>query len=170
MQRVDIPPSYTLGVSNDASVGILDADLPSSVSYLPVMPTNFMHYLPTNSISYVQGLGMNQDLRIFSQPMTFGGTVFISWNSSVSCPFGVSTNWNVAIRGGDSSDPEMILIGNQLVLVSHNYTGGAGGTGPNYGLEFNAINQFMHYLSTNNTVGTDYQLTPFLMTNWPSIQ
>src|SRR5262249_30102151 len=68
-----------------------------------------------------------------------------------------------------SYPPEMLLIGNQLVLLSHDYTGGPDGTGPNYSLLVGAINQYMHYLSTNNNAGTDYQLTQLPLTNWPSI-
>ena len=107
---------------------------------------------------------MNQDMCLFSQPMTLGKPD-IGWSSSRTAPFGLTTNWNVALRGGDSSNPEMLLIGNQLVLASHNlwFQGG-----PDYAVQVNAINQQMHYLSTNNNVGTDYQLTQFPMTNWPS--
>lgn len=166
IQRIDIPTSYSHGISNDTSVGILDADLPPSVGYLPVMPTNFMNYLPTNSISYVQGVGMNQAMQLFSQPMTLGGPVYINWNNNASAPFGPSPNWNVLIRGGDSSDPEMFLVGNQLILASHNFYVGYG---PNYAFIYDAINQYMHYLSTNNSVGTDYQLTQYSLTNWPTL-
>jgi len=154
--------------SGDTSVGILDADLPSSVGYLTVVPINFSNYFPSNSFSYVQGVGMNQDMRLFSQPMTFPSASIV-WNSAATAPFGLTTNWNVAIRGGDSGDPEMLLIGNQLILATHNYHGGIGGDGPNYAFQYDAINQQMHYLSTNNAVGTDYQLTPFSLTNWPTI-
>ena len=154
-------------VACDTSVGILNADLPASVGFLPVGPTNFSSYLPTNSSSIVQGIGMNQGAQIFSQPMIFGYPPYVVWNSSSAVPFGLGTNWNVTVRGGDSSDPAMFVIGNQLVLVSHNLTSISG---PNYGLQINAINQNMHYLSTNNSVGSDYQLTTFALTNWPTLR
>jgi len=131
------------------------------------MPTNFSNYLPTSSTSIIQGIGMNQDMRRFSQPMFFADLSFVYWNPAAMIPFGVSTNWSVALRGGDSSDPECLLINNQLVLATHN---SAPVSGPNYGSELSDINQQMHYLSTNNNLGTDYQLTQFLMSNWPSIR
>ena len=152
--------------SSDTDVGILNADLPSSVGYLSVIPSNFTNYLPTNLTGVVQGIGLHQDLRMFSQPMTFYSTS-VEWNSSVAPPLGLGTNWDIGLFGGDSSNPEMLLIGNQLVLVSHNFTAGGG---PNYAFQIDTINQQMHYLSTNNVVGTDYQLTPFSLTNWPTIQ
>ncbi len=67
LQRVELAET-----NSDTSVGFLDSDLPSSVGYLPVVPTNLLSYLPTNSSGVVQGIGMNQEMRVFSQPMTFG--------------------------------------------------------------------------------------------------
>jgi hypothetical protein len=139
--------------------------LPPSVGFLPVMPTNYANYLPTDGTSILQGLIMNQGKRICGQPIIFS-PANINWNPSDAVPFGLTTNWNVAIVPGDSSNPEMLLIGNQLVLVSHNYNSLSG---PNYAFQIDAINQQMHYLSTNNAVGTDYQLTTFSLTNWPVI-
>jgi len=159
LQRVDL--------DNDLSIGILDQDLPSSVGYLPVVPTNVSSFLPTNSTSFVQGVGMNQDMRRFSQPMYFqynDGKVW--WNNNATPPLGLSVNWNVVIRSGDSGAPGAFLIGNQLTLLTHNF---AGNLGPNYSSQFNSINQYMHYLSTNNNLSTDYQLTTFSLTNWPAI-
>jgi hypothetical protein len=169
LQRADIPATFTFGITNDMSVGILDADLPASVGYLPMAPTNLLSYLPTNGTSVVQGIGMDQNQRLFSQPMTFGNPVFVAWDILNAVPFGLGTNWNVKLVGGDSSGPERFLIGNQLVSVAHNYHGFFNGDGPVYAFQFNTINQYMHYLSTNNGVGTDYQLTPFSLTNWPTL-
>jgi hypothetical protein len=161
LQRVDITNSPL----PDTSVGFIDADLPPSVGFLPVLPSNYASFIPTNGI-IVQGIGMNQDFRLFGQPMSFlQGIVW--WNSAGKAPSGLDTNWNVTIRGGDSSCPEMLLIGNQLVLVSHNLTVVAG---PNYASQLDAINHQMHYLSTNNKVRSDYQLTIFPLTNWPKTQ
>ena len=159
LQRVD--------VGGDTSVGILDADLPPSVGFLPVLPANFTNYLPTTFSNVVQGIGMNQDMFLFGQPMMFAMWGFVNWDSSKAAPFGLATNWNVTIRGGDSSNPEMLLIGNQLVLASHNYVVGAG---PSYAAQISDINQSMHLLSTNNHVRTDYQLAEFPLTNWPVIR
>lgn len=153
-------------VANDTSVGILNADLPPSVGFLPVAPASLSFYLPADGSSIVQGVGMNQSMLLFSQPMLFGNPSLVLWHSSSAVPFGLGTNWNVGIRGGDSSDPDMLLVGNQLVLVSHHYGVSAG---PNYSLQIDAINQSMHFLSTHNHVGTDYQLTPFSLTNWSAI-
>lgn len=147
----------------DTDVGILNEDVPPSVGYLPIIPANYANWLPVNE--FVQGIGMNQDLQLFGQPMALGNT-FVTWNTAVAAPNGLSSKWNVTIRGGDSSLPEMLLIHNQLVLVSHNYFAQGG---PNYASQIELINRQMHYLSTNNNVGSDYQLTQYSFTNWPVI-
>jgi len=152
-------------VANDTAVGILNADLPPSVGYLPVAPPNLPSYLPANDT--IQGIGMNQDLRIFSQPMNFGNASYVQWDSRRAIPSGPGTNWNVAIRSGDSSNPEMLLIGSQLVLVSENLALNAG---PSYAAQIDAINQTMHSLSTHNHLRTDYQLTRFSLKDWPMVQ
>jgi|GEM_PF-919345 len=165
IQRANIGADANDIILKDTTVGILNADLPPSVEYLPILPPNFTNYLPTGITHFVQGIGMNQDMRLFSQPMLPQFT-YVNWNPATNALFGLTTNWNVAIRGGDSSDPEMLLVSNQLILVSHNFTAGLG---PNYTSLINSINQQMHYLSTNNNAGSDYQLTLFSLTNWPTI-
>jgi hypothetical protein len=158
LQRMD--------VTNDTAVGILNADLPAAVGYLPVLPPNFADYLPASS--YVQGLGMNQDFRVFSQPMSFPTYLpVVMWNNSATIPFGLPPRWSVALRGGDSSNPARLLIGNQLVLVTHNT--GAGG-GFNYAFQIEAINRAMHELSVKHHAQPEYQLTLFSLTNWPAIR
>ncbi len=160
LQRVD--------VGNDTSVGILNEDLPPSVGFLPVLPAAFTNSLPATPTNFVQGIGMNQDFHLFGQPMLLvDGWGIVSWNPTESVPHGLPKESNVVIRGGDSSNPEMLLIGNQLVLVSHNFFARGG---PSYPQQIPFINQKMHLLSTNNHVSSDYQLTEFSLTNWPKVR
>jgi hypothetical protein len=161
-------------VGGDTSVGLLEDDLPATVGFLPVLPENFTNYLPTtadfppaSTNFYFQGIGMNQDMCLFGEPMLFWHPEFATWNAGVAVTNGLGTNWNVRIRGGDSSNPAMLLVGNQLVLVSHNFYSAGG---PNYASQFSSINRAMHLLSTNHFLHTDYQLTPFPLTNWPAFQ
>jgi hypothetical protein len=156
LQRVDI--------GQDISIGILDQDLPSSVGFLPVLPADYTNYLSETDI--IQGIGMNQDFCLFGQPTTLRRE-FICWDSHTTVPFGLAKNWNVTIRAGASSKPAMLIINNQLVLVSHNYTVGGG---PNYPLEISAIDQAMHNLSGKYHTHSDYQLTEFPLNHWPRIR
>ena len=158
LQRVDV------GI--DTSVGILDADLPASVGFVPVLPPDFTNYLDASGATMVQGVGMNQDLCVFSQPMRFWNAPGVGWDSRAEVPFGVGTNWSLALRGGDSSSPAFLLVRNQLVLVAH--VSSIGG-GPNYAFQISEINRQMHYLSTNNRARTDYQLTLYPLNEWPRV-
>ena len=152
-----------LDLTGDISVGIINADLPPSVGYLPILPANYTNYLSVKLNPVVQGIGMNQQMRLFSEPMDFGSPGVVFWNSHVAVPFGLGTNWNVTLGGGDSSNPAMLLINNQLVLASHNFFVQGG---PNYSAKMDAINEAMHRLSTRHHLRTDYQLTPFSLKNW----
>jgi hypothetical protein len=158
LERVD--------VSNDVSVGILNADLPPEVGFLPVAPANLLNYLPADNLSVIQGVGMNQDMKLFSQPMNFGNRTYVRWDNQREIPLGLKSNWSIRIRAGDSSNPEMLLIDDQLVLVSHNFGAQAG---PNYAMFIPAINEKMHYLSKHNHVKSDYQLTEFSLRKWPKL-
>jgi hypothetical protein len=166
LERKDVNVVLPSGLSLDTSVGILNADLPPSVGFLPVVPTNLASYLPEDNSQIVQGIGMNQDMKLFGQPMSFGNPPLVVWDSHAASPDGVGRDWNVSIRSGDSSNPEMLLIGNQLVLLSHNYGVQAG---PNYAYLFDNINKVMHELSIHNRVHSDYQLTPFSLESWPKV-
>ena len=136
------------------------------MEYLPLLPASCSSYLPTNSCVFFQGVGMNQDMRVFSQPMQLALPDGIVWSSGGIIPFGLGTDWSFTLRPGDSSNPARLLVGDKLILVAHNE--GVPG-GPNYAYWIAGINQAMHYLSTNNNVGTDYQLTLFSLTDWPAL-
>jgi len=157
LERVDL--------TNDISLGILNEDLPQAVEFLPVAPADFRNYLPRGESSVVQGIGMNQDMRLFGQPMNFGMPSFVRWSSAFSPPDGLGLEWNVTIRGGDSSDPELLLIGDQLVLVSHNYTVNGG---PSYAEQIKLINEKMRFLSRRYRDPYMYQLTVFPLKSWPA--
>jgi hypothetical protein len=164
LQRVD--------VASDTSVGLLNEDLPPSVGFLPVLPENFAAYLPVASgfppastNFYFQGIGMNQDMRLFGEPMVVWHPDYVTWNAEAGVTNGLGPSWNLHIRGGDSSNPAMILVGDQLVLVSHNFYAAGG---PNYARQIPQINAAMHLLSVTNRLNSDYQLTQFSLTNWPA--
>ena len=80
LQRADIGTNLIDIQYKDTSVGILDADLPSSVGYLPVLPTTYTNYIPLTG-GRVQGIGMNQDVLVFGQPMSFRNSD-ISWDTN----------------------------------------------------------------------------------------
>ncbi len=160
-------------LGNEVALGILDADLPPSVGYLPLLPPNYTNWLDTTS--WIQGIGVNQDYLVFGEALSLPATGLVLFYGAKTVPFGLGTNWTLCadpvarglLRRGDSSDPAMLLIGNQLVLVSSALDPW---TGPDYALASSRINQQMHYLSTNKHARTDYQLSFIALTNWPKLK
>ena len=130
--------------NTDITVGILNSELPTSVGYLPILPDNYFNYLPTNSTHIIQQIGMNQYMRVFSQPSWFDSQMSIYWDHTLEVPFGLSSEWNIKLTTGDSSAPERLLINNQLVLSSF-HTGVP--AGPNIIYFKNQINEIMTSLS-----------------------
>lgn len=154
-------------LGSDIALGILDADLPAAVGFLPVLPGDYTNWLSPTAL---EGIGRNQEYLAFAEAVYLGALV--SWSGRAPVPFGLGTNWTscadpaaeCSLRSGDSSSPVRLLVGNQLVLVSaaHGAT-----IGPNYALASGLINAQMHWLSTNNGLGTDYQLSIFNLSSWP---
>jgi hypothetical protein len=141
------------------------------VGFLPLLPGNYTNWLAPGAA--VEGVGVNQDYLVSAVAVTFNGGWVVDRGDTVVTN-GLGRNWtscadpiaNCYGRAGDSSSPIRLLIGNQLVLVSAMTTGVSG---DNYASEGAAINAAMHWLSTNNAVGTDYQLSTIDLTGWPTL-
>ena len=154
-------------LGSDIALGILDADLPASVGFLPVLPGDYTNWLSPTAL---EGIGRNQEYLAFAEAVYLGALV--SWSGRAPVPFGLGTNWTscadpaaeCSLRSGDSSSPVRLLVGNQLVLISAAH---GSSIGPNYALASGLINAQMHWLSTNNGLGTDYQLSIFNLSGWP---
>ena len=158
--------SVTFG-NGDIQVMILNANLPVTVHPFKVMQTNYLNQLPNAASGRLELLGMNQFNLIFPKVGGFRIDIPVVYTYS-----DLTWGWNQTVIGGDSGHPIMALVGTNLVLLSHWWHGdgysGNGGDGPNYSLDFNTINATMHYLLTNNSVGSDYQLQPADLSAFPS--
>lgn len=156
-----VTQSVYLG-SNDVQVMILNADLPATVHPFKVLPASYTNQLPNAASGRLALVGMNQDNVMM--PKTGSFSYAPAWY--VIAPSDSTWgNWSVTIRGGDSGHPLMMLAGTNLVLLSHWwYVVG----GPDYSFNTAAINTKLHYLSTNNAAGSDYQLQPADLSAFPS--
>jgi hypothetical protein len=151
-----VPPQFTNG---DINVALLNSDLPATVFPYPVMPTNYLAYLPclTNnngSTALVQILGENQQKQFFPKIWQDDSPSVLAVSSSLW--LGTALNINIVV--GDSGHPIMMPVGTNLVLFGHWSTTML--SEANYGDYYNRINSMMHFLSTNNNLFSDYQLTP----------
>lgn len=141
--------------NTDITVGILNSELPTSVGYLPILPNNYLNYLPTGGTHIIQLIGMNQYMRVFSQPSWFDSQTSIYWDHSLEVPLGLSSEWNIKLITGDSSAPERFLINNHFFLISLNQGVPAG---QNIIFYKNQINEIMTSLSEKYNKN-NYQIT-----------
>jgi hypothetical protein len=174
--RVNLGKDQDPSLTNDTAVGILEEPVPSEVGYVPVLDPNYSTYLPTDSSSHVQGIGMRSDpdaiLRVFSQPISLHipSTVWWDYTKAITpLGFGLGTDWSLPTVSQDSSCPQRLLINNQLVLVSAAWLGDGEGLGPNYATEIVAIQGAMNDLTRTNG-GNYYTLQTYSLTGWPNIQ
>ncbi len=145
--------------SNDVQCALLSADLPATVTPFKVLPADFRNQLPSAAIGHLQLVGGNQ----FQQMVPKAAAISQTSVTALSDPAWGA--WNASIIAGDSGHPIAALIQTNLVLVSHWWWSGGG---PSYADSFNAINAKLHYLSTNNGLASDYQLTPVSLSAWPT--
>ncbi len=152
----------------DINVALLNADLPATVFPFQVLNSNYLAYLPclTNGsgapYAQVQAIGQNRLKYVFPKLWQGIGSSVQALSASAWC----GTAMNVSISGGDSGHPIFILVGTNAALIGH-WTS-ASGCNANYGVYFTQINTAMHWLSTNNGLSSDYQLTPANLSGFPT--
>ncbi|MGA3265498.1 MAG: hypothetical protein ABSE16_01595 [Verrucomicrobiota bacterium] len=151
---------------NDINVCLLNSPLPSTVHPFMLMPTNYAVYIPgaTNS-PQIQEIGCNQAKAMF--PTLCSGSWANQYSYIAASGLWVDSVWNYTPVVGDSGHPIMALVGTNLVLLSHWYSPVSG---PNY-VDYEAqINSAMHFLSTNNSLSTDYQISTINLSAYPQYQ
>ena len=151
---------------SDINVALLDSDLPSTVNPFKILPTKCVAWLPTLTNSpTLHIVAANQDKKVF--PKLLGKSPWDSILLVNSSALWLGTNWNVTIRSGDSGHALMLLVGTNLVLLSH-WTSAGSGTFYSYPTNFTLIDAGMHYLSTNNDLSSDYQLSTVNLSAFPT--
>jgi hypothetical protein len=157
---------------DDIQIGILDSDVPSSISFAKILPSNWSTYLPnlyrnTQYNSNSAGLPimtLDYDKKASVMELHYiasNAGAYIRWPSQNSnfYPF------LEMVIGGDSGSPSFLIINNQLVLIL-TWTGGI--AGPFYGgIYVTPINTAMNTLWTRNgRSGGSYTVTPIDLTGF----
>lgn len=142
-------------LSADIRVGVLDADVPSSIAHYPVMDYNDLKKLLSLSSTgmvpaYVPMVVLDQEDKAVVRDAYFITQDLVN---HMAAPVGSDRNkFNEEMITGDSGNPGFFVIDNQLVLALTHFGPSAG---PNYGAFINRINQAM----TN--LGGGYQVKKF---------
>jgi hypothetical protein len=150
---------------DDTQIGILDSDVPSSISFAKILPSNWSSYLPNlyRNTQYNNSPGLPIICLDYDKKASIKELYYIADNSTawVRFPRNNSSLYPFAeiIIGGDSGSPSFLVINNQLVLIliwSSNVAGRFYG-----GADVSFINDAMNTLWTRNSrSGSSYTLTP----------
>jgi surface protein len=143
----------------DIAIGVLDSDVPATVSFAKVLPTNWASYLP--NISYAARVPI---IIVDQEEKALVGDI-VSVSNSLTIAEPVNSQrlafWESIITG-DSGSPGFVVINNELVLVTVLTYGGLFTSGTFLVPHISAINTMM------NTLGGGYQLSTANLTGFPS--
>lgn len=139
-----------LPISNaDITIGLLDSDLPSSISHAKILPPNWRDFLPSMSSSKtVPCLSLDQEERaLINELYLLSDRNVLFFNSPVTINYTRRKDFFENLIGGDSGNPSFLIINGEFVILSV-WTSGGGGSGACISSYINEINDAM--LSLNN--------------------
>lgn len=144
-------PSYT-PYYPDITIGVLDSDVPNSISFAKILPTNWANYLPNLSVPYrVPALVLDQEEKaLISELSILNTTAGFNSPDTNSARYAFFEN----LIGGDSGNPAFLIINGELVIITV-WTYGSAGVGTSIIYHKDAINTMMASLSP----GLGYSLT-----------
>lgn len=133
----------------DIQIGLLDADVPSTIAYYKVLPRDWRTHLPASN--RLPMLHLDQEEKALVRDMNgLGATSNYSFHSTPLDP--VRLSFSETLIGGDSGNPAFLVLDDEAILIlTHHYANG----GPFYTYYWNEVNAAMAQL------GGGYQLTEF---------
>ncbi len=155
-------PGYT-SYYPDITVGVLDSDVPASISFARVLPDNWEDYLP-GGVARVPAIVLDQEEKalvadlynITDQAQIYGAMVSFERPTDAQ-----RLAFYEDIIGGDSGNPACLIVGTQLVLLNV-WTFGGSGQGTSVTYWKSALNTIM------TALGGGYQLTDADLSAFPS--
>jgi len=150
--------------STDIQVGLLNSDVPGTITFAKTLPTNFTNYLASYSTGfapyplYVPIASVDQEEKLLvSNCARINSEIQITTPSNTT--YSDRYDFYETIIVGDSGNPIFVLINNELVLLSCFETNLGGQSLTN---NYTAINTAM------TTLGGGYQLTDIDLISFPS--
>ncbi|OWF38018.1 uncharacterized protein LOC110466866 [Mizuhopecten yessoensis] len=135
---------------HDMVIGLLDSDVPSTISFAKVLPRNFTVLMPSRERVRLPVFSTDfEEKALVADFSNMRGTM-----ASLIEPITTSTRHKYYERkiSGDSGNPSFFIIDDQLVFLFV-FTFGGSGSGTSVQHNFNEINSIMEHL------GGGYQLT-----------
>jgi hypothetical protein len=170
---VDKIPTST----SDIYLGLLDSDVPNSISFAKLLPSDWSTYLPTiyrnksgtYTIYRLPMLSLDQEEKALVKEFLYVDPTgksaytqqptqnYLDPNNSYYNTYPNRILFHESIIGGDSGNPSFLIINNQLVLII-TWTGPD--SGPFYSNFISTLNTNMNLLWTrNNRSGSSYTIT-----------
>jgi hypothetical protein len=140
----------------DLAVGVLDSDVPGTIGFAKVLPSNITSYI-TQSGNGACVVNTDQEKKAIVAEIG-------NWNSQWFNQFPTNTTrlaFNESIVSGDSGAPMFVIVNGVLVLVS-TMSGPGAGIGDAVHQHLTAINAAM------TTLGGGYQLTQVSLAGFPT--
>ncbi len=150
-------PSYS-PYYPDISIGVLDSDVPNSIGFAKILPSNWASYLPSlSSNRRIPCLVLDQEEKALIAELYSLSTTSILLNPSNATRLSYYEN----MITGDSGNPVFLIINGQLVIITVITYGGAG-SGTSVVFHKDAINTMMA------TLGGGYSLTEVSLSGFNS--
>ena len=128
--------------SYDIAIGLLQSNLPADIFPLPLLPPNYLSYLPEHLVLNLPAIKFPSSSTQAGENAWWPSTN--QFNCSSDTPYGVyldtatfDPSWNNT--DGASGSRQCILIGANLVFLTHENCGYHPCIGPDYGLLYGAI-------------------------------
>jgi hypothetical protein len=133
----------------DITIAVLDSDVPNSISFAKILPSNWSNYLPSLSSQYtLPCLGLDQEEKALVTELKELDT-----SAVFSKPLDANRlNFYEDIIRYDSSNPAFLIINGELVIITV-WTFGGAGQGTSIVYHKDAINSMM------SDLGGGYSLT-----------
>lgn len=123
----------------DITIGVLDSDVPASISYAKILPQNWSNYLPSLQLQYtVPCLYIDQEEKALISEVYYLSDFAEFDSPDTSARLAFFEN----LISGDSGSPAFMIINNQLVILTV-ITFGGSGRGTSILAHKNAINSMM---------------------------
>lgn len=131
--------------TTDIRIGVLDADVPSTIAYYPLLSyADFQRHIAQSRVPMIR---LDQNDTVFIQDITLVNSTDIIMMSSVGTRAPYTSGWAIS---GDSGNPDFVVIGDQLVLLGAQHTPNGNPDTGNYIAEINAA---------MTALGGGYQIT-----------
>lgn len=141
----------------DLAIGVLNEDVPSSIKFSKVLPTDWQDYITMQEVPIICG---DQELKLLVRDWyrysEFGDHRRFLHRNSVSS---VRVPLTETLIAGDSGSPNFVLINNELVVLACHFSAVSSPLITGY---YDAVNAAM------TTLGGNYQLTPIDLSTFPS--